>query len=127
MPLSRFKAHDAKIYGIDWSYSRPNEIVSCSLDKKIKVWNINDITTPKITFHADHPVWRARDLPFGEGIMSLPQRGGTALELWNYSNTTEPVEVFEGHADVVKEFVWRSRCGSSSECANVFFHYHPNK
>jgi hypothetical protein len=54
-----------------------------------------------------YPVWRARDLPFGGGILSLPQRSETALEMWATGNDTVPVEIFEGHTDVVKEFVWR--------------------
>ena len=126
MPLSRVKAHDGKIYGIDWSHSLPNEIISCSLDKKIKVWDINDLSSPKQTFLTDNPVWRARDLPFGRGIMSLPQRGGTSLEMWNYENTEDPIESFDGHADVVKEFVWRSHGGYSVDGGRPSYVLSPN-
>ena len=44
-------------------------------------------------------------MPFGEGILSLPQRGETTLEM--YGNNEDLIETFEGHSDVVKEFVWR--------------------
>ena len=81
--------------------------MTCSLDKTIKIWNIQDITTPEITIQTAFPVWRARDLPFGKGVLSMPQRGDTALEMWSPDNLSEPVERFEGHTDVVKEFVWR--------------------
>ncbi len=47
--------------------------------------------------------------------MSLPQRGGTSLEMWSYDNPEDPIESFDGHADVVKEFVWRSRGGYTIE------------
>ena len=40
--------------------------------------------------------------------MSLPQRGETALELYGRDNLEMPIERFEGHTDVVKEFVWRN-------------------
>ncbi|TDL20252.1 WD40 repeat-like protein [Rickenella mellea] len=110
-PLLQIKAHKAKIYGIDWSHHDRNEIVTCSLDKTVKIWDIHDPKTQheesKLTYETMYPVWRARDLPFGKGFLSLPQRGETALEMWSHSDTTAPVETFEGHTDVVKEFVWR--------------------
>ena len=65
---------------------------------------------PKRTIDTHYPVWRARYLPFGRGILSLAQRGETALEMYALNGPTESntaVEVFEGHTDVVKEFVWR--------------------
>ncbi|KAF9244268.1 hypothetical protein BU15DRAFT_86169 [Melanogaster broomeanus] len=114
LPTARIRAHNAKIYGIDWAHARVHDIVTCSLDKTIKVWNVHDASTsesqhpqPLTTIATRYPVWRARDLPFGRGILSLPQRGGTALEMWAEGNDSIPAEVFEGHTDVVKEFVWR--------------------
>ncbi|KAH8109914.1 WD40-repeat-containing domain protein [Phellopilus nigrolimitatus] len=118
IPVSKVKAHDAKIYGIDWSHSRRNEIITCSLDKTIKIWNTNNLQSqkqePSLTFHTDHPVWRARDLPFGRGVLSLPQRGETSLGMWSTDDHKAPVETFEGHTDVVKEFVWRSHGNSNA-------------
>lgn len=70
---------------------------------------------PVTTFNTRYPVWRARDLPFGRGVLSLPQRGETVLEMWAEENSLMPVEVLEGHTDVVKEFVWRTRGASTSE------------
>ena len=113
LPVSRLQAHSAKIYGIDWSHNRRNELVTCSLDKTIKVWDIqrphhqDGKHQPTITINTAYPVWRARDLPFGHGVLSLPQRGETALEMYAADKPTAPVERFEGHLDVVKEFVWR--------------------
>ena len=31
--------------------------------------------------------------------------------MWNYEDDRVPVHTFEGHTDVVKEFVWRAREG----------------
>ncbi|KAF7977533.1 hypothetical protein HWV62_3304 [Athelia sp. TMB] len=113
LPISRIQAHKAKIYGIDWSHERRNEIVTCSLDKTIKVWDVHRSPTelgehpPNRVIETNYPVWRARDLPFGQGVLSLPQRGETALEMFAHEGPDGPVEVFEGHTDVVKEFVWR--------------------
>ncbi|KAG5220688.1 vacuolar membrane protein [Salix suchowensis] len=172
------RAHDSKIYGIDWSHSIRNEIVTCSLDHTIKVWDVNaspaitssfrdlhspslgsslqsftlypsDVEVgvisstassngingtgnsrqtpmaPKTTIRTVYPVWRARNLPFAQGVLSLAQRGETALEMYRtdssfpgagskektptniHTTSHVPVEVFEGHKDVVKEFVWR--------------------
>lgn len=59
-------------------------------------------------------MWRARNLPFGEGILSLAQRGETALEMYSTADPKTPVDTFEGHTDVVKEFVWRK--GGGGRC-----------
>lgn len=121
------KAHDAKIYGIDWDRRYRHKLVTCSLDKTIKFWTVPELSsslaestvdfhvslpepdTPTATIQTTYPVWRARNLPFGHGVLSLPQRGEKALELFGDSQV--PVERFEGHDDVVKEFVWRTRGG----------------
>ncbi|KAG2145097.1 hypothetical protein DEU56DRAFT_978948 [Suillus clintonianus] len=121
LPTARIKAHTAKIYGIDWAHERKHDLVTCSLDKTIKVWDAHDAPSfslnqssqaeiePRSTISTRYPVWRARNLPFGHGVLSLPQRGDTTLEMYTLegSEVGTPVEVFEGHADVVKEFVWR--------------------
>ncbi|KAI0763928.1 hypothetical protein BD413DRAFT_197550 [Trametes elegans] len=106
LPIQRIRGHNAKIYGIDWAHDRRNELVTCSLDKTIKVWD-TQIAQPTTVINTSYPVWRARDLPFGQGVLSLPQRGETALEMYAYEDPTAPIDKFEGHADVVKEFVWR--------------------
>ncbi|TFK18369.1 hypothetical protein FA15DRAFT_760641 [Coprinopsis marcescibilis] len=107
LPVTQITAHSAKIYGIDWSHHLRNEIVTCSLDKTIKTWDTNDFAQPKSYIQTDYPVWRARNLPFGQGVLSLPQRGETRLEMYARGETPALVETFEGHSDVVKEFVWR--------------------
>ena len=80
--------------------------MTCSLDKTVKIWDTQS-AQPSIRIDTAYPVWRARDLPFGQGVLCLPQRGETALEMYVHEDPTEPVERFEGHEDVVKEFVWR--------------------
>ncbi|KAG1808625.1 uncharacterized protein BJ212DRAFT_1382131 [Suillus subaureus] len=107
LPTARIKAHTAKIYGIDWAHERMHDLVTCSLDKTIKSSQAE--IEPRSKISTRYPVWRARNLPFGHGVLSLPQRGDTTLEMYTLegSEIGTPVEVFEGHADVVKEFVWR--------------------
>ncbi|EAU93642.2 vacuolar membrane protein [Coprinopsis cinerea okayama7 len=107
LPVTQIKAHSAKIYGIDWSHHLRNEIVTCSLDMTIKSWDISAPERPTRAVQTNYPVWRARNLPFGQGILSLPQRGETRLEMYARTDHPTPVEIFEGHSDVVKEFVWR--------------------
>ena len=76
------------------------------MDKTIKIWDTQS-ATPNVVINTAYPVWRARDLPFGQGVLSLPQRGETTLEMYAHEEPTIPIEKFEGHTDVVKEFVWR--------------------
>ncbi len=41
--------------------------------------------------HRDQdPIWRARHLPFGNGVMTLPQRGDTTLSMWAKDEPQEP-------------------------------------
>lgn len=126
VPLATIPAHDSRIYGIDWSRKERGGIISCSLDRKIKVWNVNwgseeashckDKLTPQNEIVAAYPVWRARNLPFGDGVLALPQRGNFALEMFAFdmpsdgTPTTRGARLattFEGHRDAVKEYVWR--------------------
>lgn len=115
-PARTIEAHNTKIYGIDWNRFEPNKIVTCSLDKTIKFWDINnDEDVPERIIETSFPVWRARHTPFGWGLMVMPQRGNGNLHLYSRrpvdgafeSGPVEPVHVFPGHKGQVKEFLWR--------------------
>ncbi|GMK56439.1 hypothetical protein CspeluHIS016_0302790 [Cutaneotrichosporon spelunceum] len=120
VPFEIVEAHQSKIYGIDWDRVEPHKLVTCSLDKTIKYWSIPSLSGGRDGSYCpysyekistNYPVWRARHLPFGEGILALPQRGETALEMFGIGGDT-PLERFEGSTGVVKEFVWRIRGGT---------------
>ncbi|KIS02247.1 vacuolar membrane protein [Cryptococcus deuterogattii 2001/935-1] len=131
LPITTIHAHDAKIYGIDWDRQYRQKLVTCSLDKTIKFWTVPElggdasdssvvyhsslpaVSTPSYTIPTHYPVWRARNLPFGRGVLSLPQRGEKALEMFGMDDPA-PVERFAGHENVVKDFVWRMRGGNDS-------------
>lgn len=70
--------------------------------------------TPTRMIHASAPVFRARNLPFGTGLLSLPQSEETSLDMWALGaapGDERVIKTFEGHTDKVKEFVWRIRGG----------------
>jgi WD40 repeat protein len=80
------------------------------------------LTCVLVQFDALSPVSENVSLAFGKGVLSLPQRGETALEMFAYGDgglQQSPVEVFEGHTDAVKEFVWRE--GGRSEYPTLIF------
>ncbi len=52
-------------------------------------------------------MWRTRFTPFGNYIVSLPQRNDNDLYLWDAASVTKPLITFSGHTDTVKDFVWR--------------------
>lgn len=69
-----------------------------------------DIDQPRVCQSAitlSAPAWRARFTPFGDGIVTMPQKKECDLQLWNVSKLDAPVHSFVGHADLVREFVWR--------------------
>lgn len=129
LPLATIEAHENKIYGVDWSRDVSvgmSRLVTCSLDGSVKWWDLDCpaaqhaianrqlITEAETTILTDTPVWRARHLPFGQGVMTLPQRGDTSLSMWSKSETDEPVHRFNGHRDLVKEYLFRTRGGEDS-------------
>ncbi len=117
-PVRSIEAHDTKIYGIDWNRHEQNRILTCSLDKSIKFWDINVLENdPEWIINTPFPAWRARHTPFGCGLLAMPQRGNGDVHLYDrrpineqyLSGTVPPVARFEGHKGQVKEFLWRPR------------------
>jgi WD40 repeat protein len=39
----------------------------------------------------------------------MPARDDSSLKLWNLDDLGAPIHTFQGHKDVVKEFVWRGK------------------
>ncbi|KAG9000661.1 hypothetical protein FRB94_005314 [Tulasnella sp. JGI-2019a] len=83
--------------------------------------NGDSLQHPRAVIHTKHPMWRARHLPFGYGVLGLPQRGETTLEMWTPDKPDDPIWTAEGHTDVVKEYVWRSRGGNDRDHDNREF------
>lgn len=118
VPLKSIEAHSTKIYGIDWNRVRREAIVTCSLDKTVKLWNFEeDENEPERMIRTPFPVSRARNTPFGFGLLVMPQRGNNDLHLYSRRRTEAHgpgeglplVHSFPGHKGHVKEFLWRPR------------------
>lgn len=81
---------------------------------------------PRKRIDTKYPIWRARHVPFGNGVLSLPLRGIQRPELF-YGESPRPIEVvpessgFEGQVDIVKEYVWRSKGGADMGFGGLFF------
>lgn len=119
-PIRSIEAHDTKIYGVDWNRVRRGAVATCSLDKTIKFWDYTSETdVPEKLIRTPFPVWRARNTPFGWGVLAMPQRGNSDLHLYSRiagegSHPEEDlplVHSFPGHKGQVKEFLWRPRGG----------------
>ncbi|ORX62877.1 hypothetical protein DM01DRAFT_267212 [Hesseltinella vesiculosa] len=105
VPMTSITAHSKKIYGIDWSRQNDHDIY----------WNIHSPEEAEETIVTNSPVWRARNTPFGHGVLTMPQRTETTLNLYNRATPDKPVHMFEGHTNTVKEFVWRRKGGLGSD------------
>ncbi|KAI3624147.1 hypothetical protein CBS14141_002575 [Malassezia furfur] len=129
LPLASVEAHHSKIYGLQWSPETErgrDQFMTCSLDGTIKYWDLGTeasraasarrqlITVPEATIATSQPVWRAKYLPFGHGAMSVAQRGDTAPCLWAAGTQVSPLKRFEGHTDVVREFLFRTKGGTDA-------------
>lgn len=131
LPLATIEAHENQIYGLDWSRDTSaaglEKLVTCSLDGAVKFWDLAApasraaiasrtlVTEPEQVIQTATPIWRARHLPFGRGVMTLPQRGDRTLSMWSKDHPEGgPVERFAGHKDIVKEYLFRVRGGSDS-------------
>ncbi|KAK3076703.1 hypothetical protein LTS18_012288, partial [Coniosporium uncinatum] len=117
-PLRVIKAHTTKIYGIDWNRTRPNAVLTCSLDKTMKFWDTNsEHDVPQQVIRTDYQVWRARHTPFGHGVLAMPQRVDHDVHLYDRrakqsrDSVATPDYSFSGHEGQVKEFLWRIRGG----------------
>ncbi|EXJ79973.1 hypothetical protein A1O3_08259 [Capronia epimyces CBS 606.96] len=117
-PVRTIEAHGAKISGVDWNRHNPDKIVTCSLDKTIKFWDLAyQEDMPERIIETSFPVRRARHTPFGWGLLVMPQRGNGDLHLYDRraingvleSGLIQPVATFAGHEGQIKEFLWRSR------------------
>jgi WD40 repeat protein len=106
-PITLITAHMTKIYGIDWSKNNEKEILTCSQDQLVKIWNIDQNRTCRSTIETSSPCWRARFTPFGNAIVTMPQRKDTSLYMWNPDLPLAPIHTFSGHSDLPTEFVWR--------------------
>lgn len=132
LPLATIEAHENQIYGLDWSRNTSdaglNKLVTCSLDGAVKFWDLGApasqeaigsralVTEPEQVIQTATPIWRARHLPFGSGVMTLPQRGDLSLSMWSKEHPEcGPVERFVGHKDIVKEYLFRTRHGPNSD------------
>ncbi|GAB7348104.1 hypothetical protein MBLNU459_g6127t2 [Dothideomycetes sp. NU459] len=120
LPLKTIEAHETKIYGIDWNRTTASKVITCSLDRTIKLWDYDvSETKPERVIHTPFPVWRARHTPFGCGVLAMPQRGNNDLHLYDRrprdeatvhsEDETRPDYSFTGHQEPVKEFLWRAR------------------
>lgn len=117
-PLRTIEAHSTKIYGVDWNRIRPEALITCSLDRTVKFWDYSsEADTPEKIIHSPFPIWRARNTPFGWGVLTMPQRGNSDLHLYSRRARCEDddtgelplVHSFPGHKGQVKEFLWRPR------------------
>lgn len=124
LPVKTINAHSTKIYGIDWNRTEESKILTCSLDKTIKLWDYNatndagEVEAERV-IRTNYPVWRARHTPFGHGILAMPQNDNYDLHLYDSllpegvgkDDWPAPLHDFQGHEAKVKEFLWRFRGG----------------
>ncbi|KAL1440020.1 hypothetical protein MTO96_009842 [Rhipicephalus appendiculatus] len=110
-PVQYIAAHPSKIYGLDWNPASEHQLATCSQDGTVKFWDVTNPKKVEYMLQAGAPVWRARYLPFGDGLVTALitklRKGDRNLVIWSSLRTSVPVRTFLTHPDVVLEFGWR--------------------
>jgi WD40 repeat protein len=84
-PVVIITAHMQKINGIDWHPRRMYELVTCSEDKTVKLWNVTQPRTCQGSLTTGASVWRTKFTPFGNGLVTISHRLDNTLRLWALS------------------------------------------
>lgn len=110
-PVQYIAAHPSKIYGLDWNPASEHQLATSSQDGTVKFWDVTNPKKVEYMLQAGAPVWRARYLPFGDGLVTALvtklRKGDRNLVIWSSLRTSMPVRTFLTHSDVVLEFGWR--------------------
>ncbi|XP_029839965.3 GATOR complex protein WDR59 isoform X1 [Ixodes scapularis] len=110
-PVQYIAAHSSKIYGLGWNPASENQLATSSQDGTVKFWDVTNPKKVEYTLQAGAPVFKARYLPFGNGLVTVlvprQRKGDNNLVIWNCFHLNEPVQAFHGHSDAILEFGWR--------------------
>ena len=98
MPKEYISAYPSKLFSLDFSPVRENQLVSCTATT-IKMWDLSSASCcqPVHTIQVNREydsVWKVRYTPFGEGLVSLLypstiRREPNNLLLWSTSSSSK--------------------------------------
>eukprot|EP00818_Percolomonas_sp_WS_P000419 CAMPEP_0117439336 /NCGR_PEP_ID=MMETSP0759-20121206/2513_1 /TAXON_ID=63605 /ORGANISM="Percolomonas cosmopolitus, Strain WS" /LENGTH=1072 /DNA_ID=CAMNT_0005231049 /DNA_START=356 /DNA_END=3575 /DNA_ORIENTATION=- len=110
-PVQFLTAHTERLTSLDWSPSKPYEILTTAQDRLIKLWNINSPEEPVISSGVQYPVRMARYTPFGDGIATVAKTQDLAIRIWKPDRELgklNHIHAFLGHSDDIKSFDFRT-------------------
>jgi hypothetical protein len=114
-PLALITAHMAKITALDWSYTDAHRLLTCSQDRTVKFWDVDQPRESLGQLHTGAPVQRAFYAPLGHGVATVATRGDCALRLWSsLPLPLAPVHTYTGHTEPVQAMAWRSLASDPS-------------
>ena len=74
IPHQYISAHPCKIFALDFSPVKENQLVSSAADNTIKMWDVTTSLKKPVNVlrvQGENPVWKVRYTPFGEGLVTL--------------------------------------------------------
>jgi WD40 repeat protein len=123
-PSRSWVAHQGLVLGLDWHPSDRNILATCSRDRAVKVWEMNDMNAvdespsvgaqqnwrPKATIQTIASVgriaWRSGGPSRRQQIGSAAALMDTKLQIWDIHRPFVPHASCLGHKDVVTSFMW---------------------
>jgi peroxin-7 len=81
--VASIRGHDTEILSFDWGKYKPNTVVTGSVDKTVKYWDLRNPSIPVVTLVGhEYAVRKVRMSPFGADIVGSVSYDMT-LRLWN--------------------------------------------
>eukprot|EP00736_Rhodelphis_marinus_P012774 Rmarinus@m.8653 len=110
LPLRCFAAHSHVIYGIDWNPANERQILSCSVDTTVKLWNVDFPFHPEAVFPCHSSVRTVRASPDGVYFAAAHANPSEPVtSLWRLDDCTGPSALLLGHKADAKAVAWRYR------------------
>ena len=99
MSTQTIPAHDFEVLSCDWNKYNPNLLVTASVDKTIKCWDIRNPSMELTILHGHtYAVRRVRCSPHQQGVIASCSYDMT-MRMWDMESPNSQLQCFEHHTE----------------------------